>query len=194
MLDSIISAISSVRAFIIAAAVVTVGLGAALFLLCSRFSWEGKNRKLMAFFFQMGYWDCFGLACSILKCCLMIAVIFSRGAVTYVHILLYLFLHIMYMIHQGWRKGLAINVVMGIVSSGVLFVMQMLDQYLDEVVYDRRIVVVIVLMGILLFVHTLTDFFHCCDAILSRQGSKVLGHERHERRAKQKREKAKRAE
>ena len=83
-------------------------------------------------------------------------------------------LEICYVIHRRNIKGVMLDFVLCVVSIIVMNIMNMLHHYLYEIVFDMRITIVIVLLGILLCLYSMYDLLHCVKTIVySRKGSDI---------------------
>ncbi len=166
MLNSIVSNIMQLRGFILVAAMGSLVVGAYLLLRCHSFSWSGRNRKIVGFFYQMGYRDLTGLAASLLKVFLMVSILVAGGRVELIHIGVFLMLELCFLARRRSVKNVVTDVAVGAISAGVLLVVSMLYHYLHEIYFDRRIACVVILLSVLLCIYALYDVFHYCCYIM----------------------------
>ena len=173
-MNDIITGIIELKTFIIVAAIGTLLCGACLLLKCRKFQWEGKSRKWIGFFYELKMADSVPLAITMLKFFLLFSILLTGGHVEPVHIILYL-LKILFL---GWRrttKGLLADIVMGVVTAGVLVVMQLLYHYLHEIIMDGKILTVVILLGILVSINAVADIFRSGSYIMVKKGNKAHG-------------------
>lgn len=174
-MNDIITGIIELKTFIIVAAIGTLLCGACLLLKCRKFQWEGKSRKWIGFFYELKMTDSVPLAITMLKFFLLFSILLTGGHVELVHIILYLLMEILFL---GWRrttKGLLADIVMGVVTAGVLVVMQLLYHYLHEIIMDGKIFTVVILLGILVNINAVADIFRCCSYIMLKKGNRTHG-------------------
>lgn len=183
MYHDIVTYIGQLRIFLLVSAVGTLLLGAVLLFACRRFSWEGRNRKLIGFFYEMSLWDTVGMACCILKCFLLLSLVLTGGNVAMIHIVMYVVLHLCYILHRRSMRGVAADLGMGVIATAVLLVMSMLYGYLHEILFDGRIACVVVLLGVLLFLYGVCDVFRCCSYVMLSRGKGLHEKKRAKREA-----------
>lgn len=174
-MNDIITGIIELKTFIIVAAIGTILCGGYLLLKCRKFQWEGKSRKWIGFFYELKMADSVPLAITMLKFFLLFSILITGGHVELVHIILYLMLEILFL---GWRrttKGLLADIVMGVVTIGVLIVMQLLYHYLHEIIMDGKILTVVILLGILVNINAVADIFRCSSYIMLKKGNGTHG-------------------
>lgn len=172
-----ISGVVQLKMFLIVTLAGGLLTGVVLYLLCSSFSWETRRRKLIGFFFQMSWWDTLGLACCFVKVFLFLSIILDLGTVEPVHIITYLLLELGYLIHRRSFDGVPADVLLGMVSAGVLLIMNMLSHYLAEIVFDKKIFCVAMLLGLVLLLLSLCDLVRCCSFAM-KHGIKKAEQER----------------
>jgi hypothetical protein len=166
MLNQVINVVAELRTFLIVCAVVSLVMGGFLLIFCRKFSFDGKNLKTIGFFYQMQTWDILALAVGIAKVCLFISLFITVGKVSNAYIGVYIFLHVVYIVHRRDVKGLVGDLFGGVASCGVMSIMGMLYNYLHDVMFDWRIQVVIVLMMIIICGYALRDMFCTCARII----------------------------
>lgn len=168
MFDTIVGHIESLKAFIIVTAVVAFGLGIILMYLCSVFSWEGKKRKVLYFFYGLDTLEAFGLACAIIKISLFLTILVTKCRTEVIYIYVYGVLEVFYIAQRRTFKRLPYHIMMGITSAGVLVMLNVLYSYISEVVFDKRVLVVMVMMDLLLIINGVTDLFRCANRIMEK--------------------------
>ena len=70
------------------------------------------------------------------------------GKVDIIHMIIFGILEICYIVHRRSIQGVLLDVVLCTVSVIVMNIMNMLHHYLKDIVFDIRIAIVIVLLGI----------------------------------------------
>lgn len=166
MLDSVLEAIMQLRTFILVSGIGIVLIGLYLLIRCRKFDWNKKNLKLMGFFYNMSVWDTVGISCCFMKIFLIFSILITTGKVEIIHMIIFGILEVCYIIHRRSAKGIMLDVVLSIVSIIVMNIMNMLHHYLNEIVYDIRIAVVVWLLGILLCLYGIYDLMHCAKTVL----------------------------
>lgn len=166
MLERVVDLVINMRVFIIVASVIMLIIGGGLLICCRRFSFEKKSLKTFAFFYQMKLWDTCAIAVGIAKVSLFISFFITGGKVHTVHIVTYVLLHIIYIVHKLEIKSLPSDIFMGIATCGVMSIMGVLYNYLREVIFDWRIQVVIMLMTIIVCGYALCDLYRSCGRVV----------------------------
>ena len=166
MLDSVLEAIMQLRTFILVSGIGIVLIGLYLLIRCRKFDWNKKNLKLMGFFYNMSVWDTVGISCCFMKIFLIFSILITTGKVEIIHMIIFGILEVCYIIHRRSAKGIMLDVVLSIVSIIVINIMNRLHHYLNEIVYDIRIAVVVWLLGILLCLYGIYDLMHCAKTVL----------------------------
>ena len=166
--NSIINEIAGLRYFILVSAIGTLLVGIALNIACRQFNWNRRTRKLFGFFYQQSGWDTMGMAIAFLKVFLFLSILFERGQVYYSHMVVFVLLQVGYMIHRRSAKELPYHIIMPVVALGILFVLHILSSYLRDIIFDWRIFVVVILLGILLLLYALLDVAMCYRLIVTR--------------------------
>ena len=169
MLDSILEALMQLKTFILVSAIGIVIVGIFLLIYCRKFSFTGKNLKTMGFFYNLSVWDTVGLACCYMKTFLIFSILLTSGRVDFIHIIIFCVLDICYIVHRRSFKGVLLDVVLSVVSIVVLNIMNMLYHYLNEILYDVKIVVVVWLLGILLCLYSIYDLMHCVKTVVEKR-------------------------
>lgn len=167
MFSEVVEHILQLKIFLITSGVGTLLVGLALFVLCRNFKFEGKNRKLMGFFYGLGRFDSFGMATALLKVFLFISLLIQKCNVTMELLFVYGILQVLYIVHRRTGKKLPYHLVMGIVTFGIMFLMMILSRYLREIIYDYRVFVVLIFMDIVLLLNAVGDIFRCATRIIT---------------------------
>lgn len=174
MLDSVLEAIMQLKTFILVSGIGIVLIGVFLLIGCRKFSWNGKNLKLIGFFYNLSVWDTVGISCCLMKIFLIISILITTGKVDLIHMIIFGILEICYIVHRRSLSGVLLDAVLCVVSVIVMNIMNMLHHYLNEIVYDIRIAVVVWLLGILLCLYGIYDLMHCAKTVVeSRKDNEV---------------------
>lgn len=174
MLDSILEAVMQLRTFILVSGIGIVVVGLFFLLRCRTFNWNKRNLKEIGFFYNLSVWDTVGVACCFVKVFLIFSILITMGKVDIIHMIIFGILEICYIVHRRSIQGVLLDVVLCTVSVIVMNIMNMLHHYLKDIVFDIRIAIVIVLLGILLCLYSVYDLLHCVKVIVdSRKGSEV---------------------
>ena len=166
MLDSILEAITQLRMFILVSGIGILLTGIYLLIRCRKFDWNRKNIKLIGFFYNLSVWDTVGIAGCFMKIFLIISIMITTGKAEIIHMIIFIVLELCYIIHRRSIKGLMLDLVLSMVSIIVMTIMNMLHHYLNDIVYDLKIAVVVWLLGILLTLYGVYDLMHCVKTIL----------------------------
>lgn len=177
MLNSIIAGIVELRLFILVSAVLTLLLGMVLWIGCSRFSWAGRKRKLFGLFYGMKVRDDLLLVSALLKMSLFLAIVCDGGRFSVAHIYLLILLQLFSVGCRFTIRRFLIRIVETLVYSGVLLVMGILNDYLQKILFDERIFVVVILLGVLLVLYAALDIAHCCNDIVTLNKGQVDANE-----------------
>ena len=174
MLDSVLDAFMQLRTFILVSGIGIVLVGVFFLLRCSKFDWNKRNLKEIGFFYNLSVWDTVGVACCFVKVFLIVSILISFGKVDVIHMIIFGILEICYIVHRRSLKGVMLDFVLCTVTIIVMNIMNMLHHYINDIVFDIRIVIVIVLLGILLCLYSIYDLLHCVKVIVeSRKGSDI---------------------
>lgn len=166
MLDSVLEAIMQLRTFILVSGIGIVLIGVYLLFRCRKFDWNRKNLKLIGFFYNLSVWDTVGISCCFMKVFLIISILITTGKVEIIHMIIFGVLELCYIIHRRSPKGIVLDLVLSAVSIIVMNIMNMLHHYLNEIVYDIKVAIVVWLLGILLCLYGIYDLMHCAKTVL----------------------------
>lgn len=171
MLDSVLEALMQLKTFILVSGIGIVLVGVFLLIFCRKFSWTGKNLKTIGFFYNLSVWDTVGISCCFMKVFLIFSILITTGKAELIHIIIFGILELCYIIHRRSFKGVLLDIVLCIVSVIVMNIMNMLHHYLNEILYDVKIAVVVWLLGILLCLYSIYDLIHCAKTVVeTREG------------------------
>ena len=174
MLDSVLDAFMQLKTFILVSGIGIVLTGLFFLFRCRNFDWIKKNLKEIGFFYNLSVWDTVGVSCCFVKVFLIESILITLGKEDVIHMVIFGILEICYVIHRRNIKGVMLDFVLCVVSKIVMNIMNMLHHYLYEIVFDMRITIVIVLLGILLCLYSMYDLLHCVKTIVySRKGSDI---------------------
>lgn len=168
MLDSILEAITQLKTFILVAGAGILVVGATLLIICNKFSWNSYRRKFIGFFYRMNTWDVFGLSCCFIKIFLAISFLVAKGQVEVLHIVIFVVLKLCYIVHKHSVKGLLTDIGLTAISIIVMIIMNLLFNYLNEIIFDVRISIIMWMLGILLCLYSIYDLFCCCNNIIGK--------------------------
>ena len=174
MLDSVLDAFMQLKTFILVSGIGIVLTGIYFLLRCRTFDWNKRNLKEIGFFYNLSVCDTVGVSCCFVKMFLIVSILITLGKVDVIHMIIFGILELCYIIHRRSVKGVMLDFVLCVVSIIVMNIMNMLHHYLYEIVFDMRITIVIVLLGILLCLYSMYDLLHCVKTIVySRKGSDI---------------------
>ncbi|HOO79713.1 MAG TPA: hypothetical protein PLQ04_04940 [Lachnospiraceae bacterium] len=168
-MEAVVEQLILLKPMIITTAAGTILLGVVMFFLCSQFSFQEKNQKLMGFFFDMSISDSIIIAVCLLKLFLVLSLMFSKGRIEIIHIALFGVLVIVYNIFLHKWKEAMISLVNGAVIMGVLIVVKFLVSYLTEILFDIRIAAALALIGLFLALYSFYDVSCCVLAIVEKR-------------------------
>ncbi len=166
MLDSVLEAIMQLRVFILVSGIGIVLSGVYLLFRCRKFGWNRNNIKLIGFFYNLSVWDTVGMACGFLKIFLVFSILITTGKVEIIHMIIFCILEVCYIVHRRSIKGIMLDLVLSMVSLIVMNIMNMLHHYLNEIVYDVKVAIVVWLLGVLLCLYGIYDLMHCAKTVL----------------------------
>ena len=101
-----------------------------------------------------------------MKVFLIISILITTGKVEIIHMIIFGVLELCYIIHRRSPKGIVLDLVLSAVSIIVMNIMNMLHHYLNEIVYDIKVAIVVWLLGILLCLYGIYDLMHCAKTVL----------------------------
>lgn len=174
MLDSILEAITQLKTFILVSGIGILLVGIFLLISCNKFSWNSKRRKLIGFFYNLQTWDVIALSCCFIKIFLAISFLIMVGRIETVHIIIFVILKIFFIIHRFNKKTIVMDAGLTIVSVIMMLIMNMLCHYLNDIIFDIRIAVVVYILGILLCMYSVYDLFCCCNAVMGKQKNRKV--------------------
>jgi len=161
MLEAIIEQIVLLKTMMITTSIGTIVI-LAIILFCSRkFSWNAWNVRLIGFFYESKMTDSVLLAICLVRFFLVISILFSKGRFQLVHIVFYGMLIITYNIIRRNAKEMIVSIFNGLLIMGILYVSGFLISYLENVLFDVKIVIALVFLGIFLVLYALYDMAGC---------------------------------
>ncbi len=169
-MDEIVKQLILLKPMIMVSAIGTILLMVVLLLSCRVFKWNKKNLGIIGFFYEATVLDSVTLAICLLKFFLIISLFFNKGRSEPVHILFFGMLVIAYNLCRRKWKEFFVSIFNGAVIMCVLYVSNFLLSYLREILFDVKIAIALVFLGIFLFLYTLYDIASCVLNIVdSRQ-------------------------
>lgn len=177
MLEDIVKQLMLLKPTIITSAVGMVTFMVVMLIICNKFSFTGKNLKILGFFFDMKVSDSISLAVSILKFFLIVSMFFAGGKIQTVHIVCFAMLVVVFNICQLKIKSVLVSFFNSTVIIGVLMLIKFLVAYMHDVLFDVRILIAVVLLGIFLTLYTIYDIGLCVSIIIDRR-SKLVNKEK----------------
>ncbi|MBQ7925281.1 MAG: hypothetical protein IJ335_03205 [Lachnospiraceae bacterium] len=166
-MEAVIEQLLLLKPVMITTAVGTVLLTIAILLWCRKFSWNSRNIRIMGFFYEAPMRDSVALATCILKLFLTISLLFLDGKIEMVHIYFFGMLVLLYNLLRLNLKETGISLFNGLIIMGVLYVSNFLTSYLREVLFDVKIAIALVLMGIFLILYSAYDVMVCVASIVN---------------------------
>ncbi len=170
LIGQVITQIILLKNMIIVAGVGTILLLIALLVLCRRFSWEKRNLRLIGFFYEARLYDSVLLAICLTRFYLVISILITKGQIYPVHILFYGALVILYNIIRHNLKEMFVSIFNGVLIMGILYVAGFLISYLDNVLFDVRILIALIFLAIFLVLYALYDMAGCILNIINSRG------------------------
>ena len=172
MLDSILEAIAQLKIFTLVSGIGIVITGVVLLIICKEFSWDSPNRKHIGFFYRMSTWDTFGLSCCFIKLFLAISFLITQCNVENIHIFVFVVLKLCYISLRRSLKGIIMDIGLAILSVIVMIIMGLLYNYLNDIIFDLKICIIMWILAVLLCLYALYDLFACCNYIIRKKDLK----------------------
>lgn len=175
LVGKIINQIILLKTMMIVTAVGTVVLLAVLLFLCRKFSWEKGNVRVIGFFYGARMMDSVLLAMCLIKFYLVISLLIAKGQVYPVHIFMYGSLVLMYGLCRRRLKEMIVSVFNAALIMGLLYVSGFLISYLENVLFDVKIMIALIFLAIFLVLYALYDLMGCVYNIIESRddGGKV---------------------
>ncbi len=174
LIGQVITQIILLKNLLIVAGVGTILLLIALLILCRRFSWEKRNLRLIGFFYEARLYDSVLLAICLTRFYLVLSILISKGRIYPVHIFFYGALVILYNIIRHNLKEMFVSIFNGVLIMGILYVAGFLISYLDNVLFDVKILIAIVFLAIFLVLYALYDMAGCILNIIESRGDEEV--------------------
>ena len=169
MLDSILEAIMQLKTFIFVSAIGIILVGFFLLIVCNKFSWNSSRRRFIGFFYAMKTWDVFGVSTCFIKIFLTVSFLVTKGQISLLHIVIFVILKLCYIIHRRSLRGMVLDIGLTLVSIIIMVIMNLLYNYLNDIIFDIKIAIVIGILGVLLCMYAIYDLFCCCNAVMAQQ-------------------------
>lgn len=166
-MDAFLEQLILLKSFVIIAAIGTLGITIFFLIACKSFSWNGKNIRLIGFFYEASMAESVTLATCALKLFLVLSLLFTKGRIATIHICFFGVLVLVYNICRHNIKDMGVSLFNGVVIMGVLYVSNFLISYLNEVLFDPKIAVALVFLAVFLVLYSLYDIACCILAIVN---------------------------
>lgn len=140
-----------------------------MLIICNKFSFQEKNLKLVGFFFDMKILDSIALAVSILKFFLLFSLLFTKGRIETVHIVVFVALVVIFNICEHKFKDALVSFFNSAVIVGVLLLIKFLTSYLTDVLFDARILIAIILIAVFLLLYGVYDITLSIATIVNKR-------------------------
>lgn len=176
-MEEVIKQLILLKPLVAVAAVGTIIFTIAFIIILKTFSFQERTLKLMGFFYDMKVADSMAIAVTLLKFYLVISLAFMKGRVELIHIVMYGILIIFFNLYIRRIKDVLVSVFNGAVVIGVLQITKFLVSYLTKVLFDKRILVALVLIGIFLALYSIYDIFCCIASIIDKRSKLEVKHE-----------------
>ncbi len=177
LVGDIINQIILLKTMIIVTAVGTLLLLSVLTILCRKFSWEKLNLRVIGFFYDAKLYDTILLAVCLLKFYLVISILITKGKIYPVHIFFYGFLVLIYCVLRHKIKETLVSLFNAVLIMGILYVANFLISYLENVLFDVKILIALVFLAIFLVLYALYDMAGCILNIVSSRDEKRITQE-----------------
>jgi len=174
LIGQVITQIVLLKNMIIVTGVGTVLLLITLLFLCRRFSWEKRNLRLIGFFYEARMYDSVLLAICLVRFYLVISILITKGTIYPVHIFFYGALVLLYNIIRHNLKEMFVSVFNGVLIMGILYVAGFLISYLENVLFDVRILIALIFLAIFLVLYALYDMAGCILNIIESRGDEKV--------------------
>lgn len=167
MLEKVVAEIIYLRPMIILTGLVMVILLGVVLFLCRDFSWQGRNIKLVGFFYELTMSETIILAVCLVKLLLVVSLLFCKGSIQPVYIVMYGTLVIVYNLCRRNLKEFFVSAFNGCVIMGLLYVANLLLGYLRDVLFDYRIAIALGLLALFLILYAAYDVAQCVLSMVS---------------------------
>lgn len=174
LVGDIINQIILLKTMIIVTAVGTLLLLGVLTVMCSKFSWQKYNLRVIGFFYDAKLYDSVLLAVCLLKFYLVISILITKGTIYPVHIFFYGGLVLIYCILRHKIKETLVSLFNAVLIMGILYVAGFLISYLENVLFDVKIVIALAFLAIFLILYALYDMASCIFNIVSSRDEKRI--------------------
>ena len=169
MLEEIVKQLIYLKPMIFTSAVGMILFMVSFLIVCNKFSFQEKNLKFIGFFYEMKVTDSIALAVSMLKLFLIFSLIFTKGRIQTIHIVVFVLLVVIFNVCEHRIKECLVSFFNSTVIVGVLLLIKFLSSYMADVLFDARILIAIVLMIAFLLMYALYDVAYCAATIVSKR-------------------------
>jgi len=161
MIEAVIEQLILLKPMLITTAIGTIILLAILLLSSRQFSWNAWNVRIIGFFYEAKMSDSVLLAICLVRFFLVISILFTKGQIYPVHIYLYGMLILVYNIIRHKIKEMFVSVFNGVLIMAILYVSGFLMSYVENVLFDLKIVVALIFLGVFLVLYAIYDMAGC---------------------------------
>lgn len=172
MIETIIDQIILLKPMLITTGIGTVIILTILLFSSRRFSWNHWNVRVIGFFYESKMSDSVLLSICIVRFFLVISILLSKGRFSIIHIYFYGMLILLYNIIRHNVKEMFVSVFNAVLLMGILYVSGFLISYLENVLFDIKIVVALVFLGVFLVLYALYDLAGCVLNIVNSREEK----------------------
>ncbi len=174
LVGQIINQIVLLKNLLIVAGIGTIVLLIVLLIICRHFSWERRNLRIIGFFYEARLYDSVLLAICLARFYLVLSILISKGVIYPVHIIFYGALVVLYNIIRHNLKEMFVSVFNGALIMGILYVAGFLISYLENVLFDVKILIALIFLAVFLILYALYDMAGCIlNIVESRAEEKV---------------------
>lgn len=170
MIDAVIEQLILLKPMLITTCIGTVIILTILLFFSRRFSWNAWNVRIIGFFYEAKMSDSVLLSICLVRFYLVISILITMGRIYPIHIYFYGMLIITYNLIRHRFKEMLVSIFNGILIMGILYVSGFLMSYLKNVLFDIKIVIALVFLGIFLVLYALYDMAGCILNIVNSRG------------------------
>lgn len=170
MIETIIEQIILLKPLLITTGIGTVLLLSVLIISSRKFSWNSWNVRIIGFFYDSKMTDSVLLSICLVRFFLVVSILLTKGIIQPVHIYFYGMLILMYNLIRHKFKEMLVSIFNGVLIMGILYVSGFLMSYLQNVLFDVKIVIALVFLEIFLLLYALYDMAGCILNIVTSRG------------------------
>ena len=175
LIGNVINQIILLKTTMIVTAVGTLLLLVVLLLFCRKFSWDRRNLRVIGFFYEARMVDSVLLSLCLIRFYLVVSILVTKGAIYPVHIFMYGGFVLIYGAIRRKIREFLVSVFNAALIMGLLYVSGFLISYLENVLFDVKILIALVFLGIFLVLYALYDLAGCISNIIdSREDKRVV--------------------